>query len=71
MKLCWFKYAEKEQSCDESRKWLSAHFGFMTDNLPDISEGQWIQLIQECVYEFKDLNGKSGEILDAVAGKNA
>lgn len=70
LKLCWFKYAEKEQKCDESRKWLSAHFDFLTDNLLDISEEQWIQLIHECDYEFKDLNGKSGVILDAVAEKN-
>lgn len=70
LKLCWFKYAEKEQKCDESRKWLSAHFDFLTDNLLDIREEQWIQLIHECDYEFKDLNGKSGVILDAVAEKN-
>ena len=47
LKLCWFKYAEKEQKCDESLKWLSAHFDFLTDNLLDISEEQWIQLIHE------------------------
>ena len=71
LKLCWFKYAEKEQSCDESQKWLSAHFDFLTDNILGISEDQWIQLIQECDYEFKDLNGKSGLILDAVTENNA
>lgn len=71
LKICWFKYAEEKQSCDESRKWLSAHFDFMTDNLLDISEEQWIQHIHKGNYEFKELNGKSGVILDAVADKNA
>jgi hypothetical protein len=71
LKQCWFKYAEKEQSCSDSRKWLSEHFDFLIENLLDISEEQWIQLIRECDYKFKNLNGKSGVILDAIAEKNA
>lgn len=71
LKLCWFKYAEKDQSCEESRKWLSTHFDFITDNLLDISEEQWIQLIHKSTYEFNELNGTSNGILDAVTEANA
>ena len=67
LKLCWYKYAEKEQSCDESRKWLSAHFSFMTDHLLDIDVEQWSQLIYERSYEFEELNEASSELLNVIA----
>lgn len=71
LKLSWFKYAEKEQRCDESQKWLSANFGFITDNLLEIDENQWVSLIQKGNYVFEELNGVSNELLKTVADKNA
>ena len=67
LRLIWYKYAEKEQSCDESRKWLSAHFSFMTDHLLDIDVEQWSQLIYERSYEFEELNEASSELLNVIA----
>ena len=69
--LSWFKYAEKKQSCDGSQKWLSSHFSFITDNLLDIDEAQWVSLICEWNYKFEELNGASSEILKAVADGDA
>lgn len=71
LKLCWFKYAEKEQSCEESQKWLSAHFDFVTEHLLDINESEWVSLIRESNYSFNELNGISDGILKAVGDSNA
>ena len=72
LKLSWFKYAEKEQSCDASKRWLSQHFCFMTENLLDIEDEHWSFLIREGGgYEFAELNGVSGVILKAVADTNS
>lgn len=71
LKLSWFKYAEKEQSCDGSRKWLNEHFVFMTDNLLDIDAEHWCTLIRNGGYQFEDLNVVSRDILNAVANANA
>lgn len=71
LKLCWYKYAEKEQSCDGSKKWLNSHFSFATDHLVDIEEEQWCLLIRQGKYEFVELNGSSGDILKAVVEMNA
>lgn len=71
LKLSWFKYAEKEQSCDGSRKWLNEHFVFMTDNLLDIDAEHWCTLIGNGGYQFEELNVVSRDILNAVANTNA
>lgn len=71
LKLCWFKYAEKEQSCEESRTWLNEHFAFMTDNLLDIDAENWCTLIKSGEYKFEELNVVSKDILNAVADANA
>ncbi len=71
LKLCWFKYAEKEQSCEESRTWLNEHFAFMTDNLLDIDAENWSTLISSGGYKFEELNVVSKDILKAVADANA
>ena len=71
LKLCWFKYAEKEQSCEESRTWLNEHFAFMTDNLLDIDAENWSTLISSGGYKFEELNVVSKVILKAVADANA
>ena len=71
LRLCWYKYAEKEQSCEGSKKWLNSHFSFITDHLLDIEDEQWCILIKEGEYEFGELNGTSTNILKAVVEKNA
>ena len=71
LKLSWFKYAEKEQSCEESRKWLNEHFVFMADNLLDIDAEHWCTLIGNGEYQFEELNVVSRDILNAVADTNA
>ena len=71
LKLCWFKYAEKEQSCEESRKWLNEHFAFLTEHLLDIEADQWCDLIRDGDYQFEELNMVSSDILNAVAETNA
>ena len=71
LKLCWFKYAEKEQSCEASRKWLNEHFAFLTEHLLDIEADQWCDLIRDGEYQFEELNMVSSDILNAVAGTNA
>ncbi len=67
LRLIWYKYAEKEHGCDESRKWLSVHFDFITDHLVDIGVEQWSQLIRERNYEFEDLNDISSDLLNVIA----
>lgn len=71
LKLSWYKYAEKEQSCDGSRLWLNSHYSFITDHLLDIEDEQWSLLIREGKYEFVELDGTSRNILKTVAEKNA
>ncbi len=71
LKLSWFKYAEKEQSCDGSRTWLNNHFAFMTDNLLDIDAELWCTLIKDGEYKFKEVNEVSEDILKVVADVNA
>lgn len=71
LKLSWFKYAEKEQSCEGSRKWLNEHFVFMADNLLDIDAEHWCTLIGNGEYQFEELNVVSRDILNAVADTNA
>ena len=71
LKLSWFKYAEKEQSCDGSRTWLNDHFAFMTDNLLDIDAELWCTLIRDGEYKFKEVNEVSEDILKVVADVNA
>lgn len=71
LKLSWFKYAEKEQSCDGSRTWLNDHFAFMTDNLLDIDAEWWCTLIKDGEYKFKEVNEVSEDILKVVADVNA
>lgn len=71
LKLSWFKYAEKEQSCDESRTWLNDHFAFMTDNLLDIDAELWCTLIKDGEYKFEEVNEVSEDILKVVADVNA
>ena len=71
LKLSWFKYAEKEQGCDESWKWLSNHYDFITENLLEIGEEQWSMLIQEKQYSFTNLNEKSSKILETIADVDA
>lgn len=71
LKLSWFKYAEKEQSCEGSRKWLNEHFVFMTDNLLDIDAEHWCSLIENGEYKFEELNVVSRDILNVVADTNA
>ena len=66
LKLSWFKFAEKEQSCEASQKWLSQHFSFMIDHLLDVSEEHWVELINEGFYLFGELKNVSGNILKAV-----
>lgn len=71
LKLSWFKYAEKEQSCDGSRTWLNDHFAFMTDNLLDIDAELWCTLIKDGEYKFEEVNEVSGDILKVVADVDA
>ncbi len=71
LKLSWFKYAEKEQSCDGSRTWINNHFAFMTDNLLDIDAELWCILINEGEYKFEEVNEVSVDILKVVADVNA
>ena len=71
LKICWYKYAEKDQSCDGSRNCLNTHYSFITDHLLDIEDKQWCQLIKEGEYEFIELNNTSSDILKAVAEMNA
>lgn len=71
LKLSWFKYAEKEQSCDGSRTWLNDHYAFMTDNLLDIDAELWCTLIKDGEYKFKEVNEVSEDILKVVADVNA
>lgn len=71
LKLSWYKYAEKEQRCEGSRRWLNEHFSFMTEHLLDIEAEQWYDLIRDGEYQFEELNVVSSDILYAVADTNA
>lgn len=67
LKIAWYKYAEKDNSCENSQKWLSMNFNFITGHTLDISEEQWIELIGSGNYRFTELDGKSEKILKTVA----
>ena len=69
--LSWYQYAEKEQSCEGSRKWLSEHFSFLTEHLLEFKAEQWCLLIRGGKYQFTELNAKSIDILKAVADTNS
>ena len=71
LKLSWFKYAEKEQSCGASQKWLSRNFDFITNHLLDIEDESWGLLIHKGRYKFSELNVISRDILKAVADTNS
>lgn len=69
--LIWFKYAEMDLSCDESREWLSKHYVFITESLIDVNSKQWCILINKHSYHFKHLNTDKKDILEEVANSNA
>lgn len=71
LKLIWYKYAELNLSCQDSREWLSAHYDFVTGHLLDISDELWCTFIREKEYCFKELDVISKDILKVVAEKNA
>ena len=71
LKLVWYKYAEKGNSCENSQKWLSKNYDFITGHMLDISEEQWIELIGFGNYHFTDLDGKSEKILKTVVTTNS
>ena len=53
--LIWFKYAEMELSCDDSWKWLSKNYRFITESLLDVDSKQWCMLINKHSYHFEQL----------------
>lgn len=67
LKLSWFKYAEKEQRCEASQRWLSKHFSFIIDYPLDIREEHWVELITEGGYHFEELKSADINIIKAVA----
>lgn len=69
--LIWFKYAEMELSCDDSWKWLSKHYRFITESLLDVDSKQWCMLINKHSYHFEQLNTDKKDILEEVANRNA
>lgn len=71
LKLIWFKYAEMELSCDESRRWLSKHYAFITESLLDVDSKQWCMLIHKHSYHFEQLNTNNNDILEEVTNRNA
>lgn len=71
LKLIWYKYAETEQRSNQSQKWLSDHFPFITDHLQDIDSDQWCNLIRNGDYEFQELNSLSEDIIMAVVDKDS
>lgn len=71
LKLSWFKYAEKEYSCEASRKWLSENYDFITDHLMDIHANQWREIIRDGDYQFTKLNSTSSDILTTVINTGA
>lgn len=71
LKVIWYKYAEKEQSCEQSREWLSENYDFITENLIFVDEKQWFSLIERYPYKFKNLNELSGTIIEKVVERNA
>ena len=66
LKLSWFKYAEKEYSCEASRKWLSNNYAFVTEHFMDIDAEQWSEIISDGDYQFTKLNSSSSDILKTV-----
>lgn len=71
LRQSWYKYAEMEQGCEESKKWINEHYGFITDHLLDIKTEQWCMLIMTGKYQFTELNTISGDILKAVVETNS
>lgn len=71
LKLIWYKYAEKELSCEESRDWLSKHYTFITEHMLDIEENEWGGLIRKNTYVFEELNEISIDLLKVVAERDA
>lgn len=71
LKLSWFKYAEKEYSCEASRKWLSNNYDFVTDHLLDIDAEQWSGIISDGDYLFTKLNSSSSDILKTIISTGA
>lgn len=69
--LIWFKYAEMELSCDDSWRWLSKHYRFITESLLDVDSKQWCMLINKHSYHFEQLNTDKKDILEEVANRNA
>ena len=70
LRLLWYKYAEKMQSCKDSIQWLNEHYSFITEHLDDVDEDKWCGLIEDNTYQFVNLNGKSDVILRKVIDKN-
>lgn len=71
LKLSWFKYAEKEYSCEASRKWLSNNYDFVTAHLMDIDVEQWCEIIRDEDYQFTKLNSASSDILKTIISTGA
>lgn len=71
LKLSWFKYAEKDHSCEVSKKWLSNNYNFVTDHLMDIDAEQWCEIIRDGVYRFTKLNSASSDILKTIVHTGA
>lgn len=71
LKIIWYKYAEKEYSCDESVEWLSSNYGFIANRVSDISPDLWIGLICQNKYRFKNLVKGNDDILKEIASNNA
>lgn len=71
LKQCWYKYAEIEQGCKESRRWIDEHYGFITDHLLNIGVEKWCMLIKNEKNQFTELNSISREILKTVADTNS
>lgn len=71
LKVIWYKYAEKEYSCDESVRWLSSNYGFITNRVSDISPDSWIGLIHQNKYKFRNLIKGNDDILNEIASRKA
>lgn len=70
LKLIWYKYAEKDFSCTDSREWISQHYNFITEHLFDIETEQWCLLIKTHQYNFNNLNNYSGDLLKVIAERD-
>ena len=69
--LIWFKFAEMDLSCDESQKWLSKHYMFITESLLDVNSKHWCMLIHKHPYLFEQLNVRNNDIIEEVANRNS